>query len=174
MRWIPPIRPFLPKFQHALLDLTRFDPASGDGETLLAIVLQLMKLVRQREILRFFKWLAAYPVKLIPEDLLGLMLLYALHADSDLDVQEIYPILSSNPELKNSTMSAAEKLKTEGRSEGRMEGGLIGKIQSLEEFLDLPPTSPTILEALSLEEIKKRHDTLRQQYEIRFKKSGNP
>ncbi len=38
--------PFLPKFHHALLDLTRFDPEAGDSDTRLQVVLQLMKLAR--------------------------------------------------------------------------------------------------------------------------------
>ncbi len=35
-----------------------------------------------------------------PTNLLGLMLLYALHSDSDLDADKIYHSLSSNPELE--------------------------------------------------------------------------
>ena len=39
--------PFLPKFHHALLDLTRFDPATEEEDTRLRVVLQLMKHARQ-------------------------------------------------------------------------------------------------------------------------------
>ena len=79
---VPDLLPYLPKFRHALLDLSCFEPGSMESETLLRVVLQLMKLVRKREILRFFEWLAQFPAKTLPDDLLGLMLLYALHADS--------------------------------------------------------------------------------------------
>lgn len=34
--------PFLPKFHHTLLDLTRFDPDTGEDDTRLRVVLQLM------------------------------------------------------------------------------------------------------------------------------------
>ena len=69
--------PYLPKFYHALLDLAHFDPATGEDDTRLRVVLQLMKLSRQKELLRFFQWLAGFSANDLPDDLLGLMLLYA-------------------------------------------------------------------------------------------------
>ncbi len=129
-----------------------------------------MKLVRQREILKFFAWLVQFPAHALPDDLIGLMLLYALHADSEPDAQSIYPILSSNPALKTTTMSVAEKLKIEGRVEGRFEGRVVGKIQTLEEFLDLPITSDTVLESLSKDALQEHHDALRHEYGLRFKR----
>ncbi|MES2709421.1 MAG: Rpn family recombination-promoting nuclease/putative transposase, partial [Verrucomicrobiota bacterium] len=107
--------PYLPKFQHALLDLTRFDPGSGGDDLRLRAVLQLMKLAREKELLRFFQWLSRCSADELPDTLLGLMLLYALHSDSDLDARSIYHTLSSNPELEKNAMSVAEKLKAEGR-----------------------------------------------------------
>ncbi len=62
---------------------------------------------------------------------------YALHADSDLDAGKIYRNPSSNPELGKNVMSVAGKLK----AGGRVEDLWIGKIQTLEEFLDLPLSS---------------------------------
>lgn len=38
--------PFLPKFHHALLDLSRSDPDTEEDDTRLRVVLQLMKLAR--------------------------------------------------------------------------------------------------------------------------------
>jgi hypothetical protein len=70
--------PFLPKFGHALLDLSRYNPATGESDLLLRIVLNLMKLVRQREILKFFAWLVQFPAHALPDDLIGLMLLLRL------------------------------------------------------------------------------------------------
>lgn len=95
-----------------------------------------------------------------------MMLLYALHSDSDLDAKKIYHSLSSNPELEKNAMSVAEKLK----AEGRVEGLWIGKIQSLEEFLDLPVSSGESLEVLSLEELKTMQERLHREYELRFKR----
>jgi len=129
--------PFVPKFHHALLDLTSFDPATEGDDTRLVAVLQLMKLARQKELLRFFEWLAGYPADELPESLLGKMLLYALHADSDLDVETIYHTLSANPELEKNTMSVAEKLKAEGRQEGELRGRLISLRENVMEVLEL-------------------------------------
>lgn len=176
------LRPFLPQFHHALLDLTRFDPAAEEADTRLRVVLQLMKLARQKELLRFFQWLAGFSARELPDTLLGLMLLYALHADSDLEAEKIYYNLSSNPELEKNTMSVAEKLIAQGREEGISQGisqgisrgresGLwIGRIQLLEEFLDLPVSSGEALAALSLEELKAMQEQLHGEYELRFKR----
>lgn len=158
--------PFLPRFRHALLDLSRFDPADVETDTRLRVVLQLMKLARQRELLRFFRWLAEIPAAAVPEDLLGLMLLYALHADSDLDARKIYHSLSTNPDLEKAAMSVAEKLRTEGR----VEGLLIGKILAYEEFLGKSPTAREPLEAMPLAELEALHQALRGEYEARFKR----
>lgn len=165
--------PFLPKFRHALLDLSRFDPDTGGDDTRMRAVLQLMKLAREKELLRFFQWLSGFSARDLPDNLLGLMLLYALHADSDLDARKIYHKPSTNPELEKAAMSVAEKLKAEGRVEGRVEGrteGLwIGKIQAFEEFLKKPHTPRTQLETMPVSELKALHLALRAEYEARFK-----
>ncbi len=98
------------------------------------------------------------------------MLLYALHADSDLDARKIFHTLTSNPELKKNTMSVAEKLKAEGRVEGQQKGLWLGKIQTLEEFLGLPASSDEALETLSLDELKAMQEQLHREYELRFKR----
>jgi predicted transposase/invertase (TIGR01784 family) len=170
----PMLLPFLPKFHHALLDLTRFDPPTGEEDTRMQVVLQLMKLARQKELLRFFQWLAGYSARDLPESLLGKMLLYALHSDSDLDAQAIYISLSTNPELEKSTMSVAEKLKAEGRMEGISQGisqGLwVGRIQTLQEFLGHAVSSCEDLENLETAELESRHISLHREYEARFKR----
>jgi hypothetical protein len=97
------------------------------------------------------------------------MLLYALHTDSDLDAETIYHNLSSNPELEKNTMSVAEKLIAQGINRGREEGSWIGRIQLLEEFLDLPMSSGEALTVLNLEELKAMQERLHREYELRFK-----
>ena len=67
-------------------------------------------------------------------------------------------------------MSVAEKLKAEGRVEGRVKGLCIGKIQLLEEFLCLTVSSDEALEALNLEELKAMQERLHREYELRFKR----
>jgi len=75
-------------------------------------------------------------------------------------------------------MSVAEKLKAEGRmegisqgiSQGREEGLWIGKIQTLEEFLEQNQTLRESLEAMPLAELEALHQDLHHQYEVRFKR----
>jgi predicted transposase/invertase (TIGR01784 family) len=170
--------PFLPKFHHALLDLSRSDPAAEERDIQLRIVLHLMKLARERQLLEYFRWLAETLVDQVPDSLLGRLLLYALHADSELDARQIFRSLTTNPELEKRVMSVAEKLKAEGRvegisqgiSQGREEGLWIGKIQTLEEFLGEPQSQRSVLEALSLPELEARYLALHQDYEARFKR----
>ena len=170
--------PFLPKFHHALLDLSRSDPASEESDQQLKIVLQLMKLARKQQLLEYFRWLAESVVDQIPDSLLGRMLLYALHADSELDAQQIYSKLSTNFELEQRAMSVAEKLKTEGRmegvsqglSQGRKEGLWIGKIQILEELLGKPQSLIARLETFRAQELEDLYLNLHQEYEARFKR----
>ena len=106
----------------------------------------------------------------LPDHLLGRMLIYALHSDSDLDARGIYHTLSANPELGKSIMFVAEKLKAEGRVEGQEKGLWIGKIQAFEEFLDYPVSPNETLGAMGLEELEARHRDLHRDYETRFKR----
>jgi hypothetical protein len=71
-------------------------------------------------------------------------------------------------------MSVAERLKAEGRQEGRQEGltqGFwIGRIQTLEDFLEQPVSSREALEPLALAELEALHAELHRTYEIRYKR----
>ena len=62
----------------------------------------------------------------------------------------------------------------EGRMEGRMEGqekGLwIGKIQTLQEFLDMQVGSRESLEIMTLGELEALQQELLRDYETRFKR----
>ena len=177
--------PFLPKFHHALLDLTGYDPEQGEDSHDLQTILQLMKFARMKQVLPYFEWQAARKNVKISKFLIGRLLIYALHVDSDLDVEQIYRSLTSNPELRKTTMSVAEKLIAKGRSEGlekgiekgiekgrsqgRTEGYWLGRIQSLEEFLDLPQSSQEVLNGMNLAELEALHQQLHGEYQRRFK-----
>ena len=163
--------PFLPKFQHALLDLTLYDPTQDEDRRDLQSILQLMKFARKKQVLQYFEWQAARKSVKITKILLGRLLIYALHADSDLDVEQIYHSLTSNPELQKSTMSVAEKLIAKGRSEGLDKGYWLGRIQSLEEFLEKTKSSREDLELLTIAELEARHQQLHSEYQRRFKNS---
>ncbi|MEI6820044.1 MAG: hypothetical protein WCL19_10645, partial [Verrucomicrobiota bacterium] len=75
-------------------------------------------------------------------------------------------------------MSVAEKLIAEGLEKGRVEGrvegqqkGLwIGKIQTLEDFLGMNPSSSEVLDPLSVAELAAMHQGLHREYEQRFKR----
>lgn len=163
------LKEFLPKFRHALLDLSERDPASEESDPQLRIILHLMKAARQEQLQEYFRWLAGLVIGHIPNSLLARLLFYALHADSGLDAKTIFRNLSANPQLEKRAMSAAEKLRAEGREEGREEGFLIGNIQSLQKFLSQPQSSRTELESLDLAELKARLQSLDHEYEKRFK-----
>ena len=160
--------PFLPKFHHALLDLTRYDPEQDEDRHDLQSILQLMKFARMKQVLSYFEWYATKDL-IIGEILLARLLIYVLHVDSDLDVEQIYRSLSSKSEAQKTIMSVAEKLLAKGRVEGRSQGYWLGRIQSLEEFLDLPQSSRETLELLTVAELEARHQELHREYQRRFK-----
>ena len=168
---------FLPSFEYGLLDLSQCEPATEEEDTTLQVVLQLMKVAReQRRMLEFFEWLASH-LPPLPEALLHLTLLYALHHDGDLDVGKIAHTLKSNPELKDKAMSLAEKLIAQGRNEGRNEGlqegeriGLWkGKILLLEQMMGRAGSLDAELEWSSAAELEGRFNLLEAQYQARFK-----
>jgi hypothetical protein len=136
-----------------------------------------MKFARKKQARPYFKWQAARKNVKISKHLIGRLLIYALHIDSDLDVEQIYRSLTLNPELQKTTMSVAEKLLAKGRiegiaegvSRGRYQGYWMGRIQSLEEFLDLPQSSEETLGAMNLAELEARHQQLHREYQRRFK-----
>ena len=169
--------PFLPKFHHALLDLSRAQPATDEHDPQLRIVLHLMKLAREQQLLSFFRWLAEATLEKLPESLLARLIWYALHADSELDAKQIFRSFTSNTDLTKKAMSVAEKLKAEGRnegrnegrSEGRLEGLLIGKIQALEEFLGKPSSPSELLETQAIQELEQLQQALHLEYQERFK-----
>jgi predicted transposase YdaD len=169
-----PLQPFLPKFRHVLLDLSRYDPAEEEDRDELRVVLQLMKLARQKRLLEFFTWLAGLQriTERLPPDLLRLAILYALHADASLDVKEITRNLEANPELQKTAMSVAEQLisqgRAEGRIEGRAEGTWIGKLHALEELLGIPVTPRDELAQLAPAELEKRYRERQRDCETRF------
>lgn len=66
-------------------------------------------------------------------------------------------------------MSLAQKLKAQGRQEGRQEGILVGQIQLLEKFLGRTTAGKDELALLSLAELEARFAGLEAEYEARFK-----
>lgn len=169
--------PFLPTFQHALLDLTQVDPANEESQPQMKVILQLMKAARQKRLMEFFEWVAKGEVEvtlLLREDLFRRCLLYAVHIDINLDVEGIARTLSSSNELRTEAMSLAQKLRNEGRVEGRQEGraeGMwSGKIQLLEQLMGLKPTNSSELAEMNVVALEAHFHELEQRYNLSFKK----
>ncbi len=161
----PDFLPYLPKFNHILLDLTQYDPSASEDDNTQQVVLQLMKMVRLNKLAEYYGWLAETRREPLPDALLGRILLYSINTDSNLDLDQIYHQLSANPELKERVMSLAEKLYYEGEETGRIQGA----IQTIEKFLGKPVTATSILCDKSPQELQSIKAALEQEYESRFK-----
>ncbi len=164
--------PWLPKFSHVLLDLSQFDPREAVSDAHLTTVLLLMKLARQKRLMEFFVWLRDQAM--LPPELLRQSLLYALHAEPVLDVEEIARTLEDNPKLKEQVMSTATVLiakgKAEGKAEGKANGLLMGKLIMMQQMMRRPVSTEKELDSLGLEELEQRFNELQREYETTFKR----
>jgi predicted transposase/invertase (TIGR01784 family) len=164
--------PYLPRFRHLLFDLTKVDPAEGEDEKIVQTALQLMKLARVRQHRAFLEWLRRqcvdYAFALHDGDL-KTMLLYLFLTDSDLDSKEIVRTLALSSTQEKIAMSAAEKLRIEGRIEGEARGKSygerIGKISLLENLLGIAPGN---YDRFSLEELDARLAQVQSQFDAKF------
>lgn len=169
------LRRYLPDFTHVLLDLTLRDPATEEeGNPELQTILLLMKLAREQgKAVQFFSWLAPRSARL-GDELLRLCLVYVLHGDSKVDLEEVAGILKDNPQLKENVMSTAMRLRAEGAAEGEARGAakglLMGKVLMLEKFLGLPASEMSDLDKLDVAALEARFRVLERQYDERFKK----
>ncbi len=164
------LTPYLPKFRHALLDLSEFDPQQGD-EAKVKAVLMLMKMAREKRLLEFFAWLRDQAM--LPKELLRKCLLYALHAEPILDVEEIARTLENNPTLKEEVMTTAAALiargKAEGKAEGKAWGVVTGKLMFLQEMMQMPVVTEEELSGVAVDELERQFKELQCQYEAKFK-----
>jgi predicted transposase/invertase (TIGR01784 family) len=167
--------PYLPRLRYALLDLTQFDPLTQERHEQLRVVLLLMKLVREKKVEEFLDWIAAHPelASALPAELLEWCLLYVLQANQELDVASIALRLQSNPELKQQTMSLAEKLVKQGRLEGEARGearGLwVGKLQLLQQLMGKPLIVEAEFTKLSVAELQEQFEKLEAEYRSVYK-----
>jgi len=168
--------PYLPKFQHALLDLTQADPAQEETHDELRLVMQLMKLARTKDLAAFLEWFGSEAKRRgwqVEQSLILLSYTYVLHADATIDEAQIARSLEHTQQHKEPIMSLAQRLIARGRQEGRQEGQqkgiVIGQIQLMEKFLNKEPSSKEALELLSLAELEARFAELEAEYAARFK-----
>ena len=71
--------------------------------------------------------------------------------------------------LSKITMNAIEKLKAEGKAEGKATGIWIGKVQVMQEFLKLSEPSLDELSKLSVGELEALYHELQGRYDASFK-----
>ena len=170
------LMPYLPKFRHALLDLSQFDPQRDEVDDQMRVVLHLMKMAREKRLAEFFAWF--FHQITLPDELLRKSLLYALHAEPILDLEQITRTLGNNPKLKEEIMSTAAVLIAKGRAEGIAEGkaegktwGMIaGRLTCLQELMHLPVSGDEELAGLEMTELERRFRELQRQYEEQFKR----
>ncbi len=171
------LMPYLPKFRHALLDLSQFDPQQDAADEQMRVVLQLMKMARLKRLAEFFVWMLDQAS--LPDELLRKSLLYALHTDTILDVEQIAHTLEHNPKLKEEIMSTAAVLiargkaegEAKGKAEGEARGVVIGRLTFLQEMMHLPVSSGEELSGLELAELEGRFRDLQGRYEAQFKRA---
>jgi predicted transposase/invertase (TIGR01784 family) len=176
--------PYIPKFQHALLDLTEEDPANEEYHDQLRLVLQLMKQARIRKIGEFLSWLKEELTnghRDLPEGLLLLSFVYLVHVDDQVDRKTIAATLAAYPDIKDSVMTYAQKLTAEGeaigeargeargKAMGEAHGKVKGKIEVLEQLMGEVQTSSEVLDAMTLEQLQQHFVELERQYRLRFK-----
>ena len=175
------LAPYLPKFRHALLDLSQSEPATEETDATLRVVLSLMKLARARQLhADFFDWLGGQlrnAATRMPDGLLKNLLLYAFHTDAELDTERILDKLQQEPVSQHAAMTIAQTLIAKGEARGEAKGeargearGLwIGRIISLRELMGMEPGTLEALATLSLAELERCHQELRQAYATKFK-----
>lgn len=162
---------YLPRFQHLLLDLSQADPTAEEADGTMRSVLLLMKLARENQVLEYFRWLINQALRM-PDSLMRLSLLYALHSEEHLDAEALGRILLPDPELNQTAMSLAQKLRMEGMQQGVQQGtarGLwLGKVQLMEQMLGME--SAAIPDDVSIPELESRFLKLQAEYDRRFRK----
>jgi hypothetical protein len=181
------LKPYLPQLRYQVLDLSQYDPATEEQDAKLRLILQAMKAVREKQLESFLEELAQLHnvLTLLPEWMIQLLLLYAFHADQALDVETIAHKLKQQPQLQSKAMTLGARLIQQGREEGREEGERLGEVkgrmvgeshgkwmgrlQLLQEMMELPVTSDEELQALNTEEVRQRYETLNTDYQRKYK-----
>ncbi len=169
----PALLPFIPKFHHALLDLTQFNPEREEDQREMKVVLNLMKLARNNDLMRFFEWLGQAGTEatvVLYRDLFRMCFVYAAHVDASLDMRAVTQQLIADPELQTQAMTLAQQLRQEGRQEGIQKGEWIGKLQLLQQLAGEDVTPGYTLQPLGLDELERAFRELEGRYHTKFKR----
>lgn len=167
------LQPFIPRFQHGLLDLSRYNPDTEEQQGAQRVVLQLMKMAREKRLWEFIDWLARQTSLHLTDALVHTSLLYAMTADPALDLEDVIRKLYTNPRMQTQAMSFPERVYLQGREEGREEGRDEGRDegyglgvmktclrQAQRKWGPLPETLTARIEALDYSQLERLGDDL--------------
>ena len=159
--------PYLPKFRHALVDLSQEDPKNTVRDSYLRMAMEAMKRARMQEAQDYLDWLKKQDIS--TEERLLKLLLYLFQADKTLDVEAVVLKVDGNPTLQEKIMSTAAALIAKGKAEGKAEGEATGKLRLLQKMMGVPVATDQDLAGLSAVEIDQRFEALEREYEAQFR-----
>ena len=171
------LSPYLPKFEHGLLDLSTAFPDRQVQADEVKLVLQLMKLIRQKnKVTELLQWIASQVEASgqPPGELVRCCLIYFLTVNPKLDPKIIEVTLENNPQLKHITMTLEQMLikqsEDRGKAEGEARGEARGKLQLLQHMMNEPVSTTESLEGFSAQELEAQFNELQREYDRRFKR----
>jgi hypothetical protein len=166
--------PYVPKFRHGLLDLSRPEAIRDGLDPKVEVILRLMKAAREKGALAFFEWLAEASEEIqevLQAPFVRMLLVYILNTHERLDVIEASRLLvRRNPNIQDSIMTFAQELRQEGTREGLGKGAWIGRILQLEELMGEPQTLQAELEEKTVAQLQARFQALQALYNARYKR----
>jgi predicted transposase/invertase (TIGR01784 family) len=165
----PDICRFVPDFTFRLIQLADLEFQAIRGTPAAILTLRVMKAEQLQRLLDDIVWDEPLLIQ-VPREIMESLIRYILHADVDKAAFDHKVKNIRNPAVQSATMTLAQQIRQEGRQEGCQEGLWVGKIQTLEEFLDLPVSSRELLGMRTISELEAIHQRLHAEYEKRFKK----
>jgi len=121
---IPGLGDYLPKCRHLLMDLAIHEPLEEEREVVLATVLELMKRIKERDVLRFLERCLGNLEELVDreglEGLLEGIFVYCYQGESAVDYDKIRDNLEkkASGKLKEKMRTIAEQLINQGVEQG--------------------------------------------------------
>lgn len=173
-------RIFVPDFTFRLIQLAEMPFEAMQGTPGGILILRALKAEQIGGLLEKYLWDEALMGQ-VPPKIFELVLHYILSGGIDKTTFERKVIGLRNAQIRRNAMTLAEQYHQEGRQEGllkgreegllegREEGALIGKIQLLQQMLEMEVLDTGLLAALSMRELEARFRELDTSYRNRFK-----
>ncbi len=114
------LEPLIPDFTYRLIQLAEmpFDAIRGTPAGILT--LRVMKAERLEKLLEDIVWDESLLVR-VPKEMMEMLIRYILHADVDIEAFDRRVIRVTTPEIQNTVMTLAQKLRQEGRLDSLQE-----------------------------------------------------